>query len=191
MQIIGITGSIGSGKTTIANIISKLGYSVWNIDNWVKRLYHQKYFLLKIAKAFPNVFEEGVLNKRKLRNFVFNDKKELQKLEAIIHPIIKKEFKFNIHKSALDRDFIFFEQALLFEMGWDKYCNYIILADVAEAIAKERVIKRDNISGVDFDKINDIQIKNIDKMNMVDIIINTNQAKNLLRLNIIEVLENL
>ena len=89
MIVVGITGSIGCGKTYLANMISDLGYSVYNPDKWVGELYKNSDFLNIIKQNFPMTFENGIFNKRSLRNLVFNDKSQLQKLENIIHPFLK------------------------------------------------------------------------------------------------------
>ena len=93
MKIVGITGSIGCGKTYLANIIKKLGFSVYNPDFWVRDLYRKKDFLQVIAREFPQTFENGVFNKRKLRTLVFDDNKQLKKLESLIHPFLGKKLK--------------------------------------------------------------------------------------------------
>ncbi|MFI3242540.1 MAG: dephospho-CoA kinase [Alphaproteobacteria bacterium] len=191
MNLIGITGTIGSGKTTIADKLRSLGLVVFDIDGWVKRLYNRKNFLNIIKKEFPNTFKDGVFNKRELRNTVFNNKKELEKLEEIIHPILNTALKRKIKKISKFDDIFFIDTPLLFEMEWDKYCHHIILADVDYEVAKVRVMKRDNISAEDFEKIYDKQIKNIDKEHLADIIVNTDMPKNVLKAKLIKVLEKL
>ena len=79
----------------------------------------------------------------------------------------------------------------MFEKGWSKYCDVIILSDVDYETQKQRVMKRDNISAEDFDKINDIQIKNSDKKFLCDIVIDTNKKKNLLKAELIKLIENI
>lgn len=83
------------------------------------------------------------------------------------------------------------DAALLFEKGWDKYCDVIVLADVDYEIQKKRVMQRDSISAEDFDKINNIQLKNEDKKILSDIIVNTDQPLNQLKLEMIAIIEGL
>ena len=146
MEIIGITGSIGCGKTTIAGLIRSLGYVVYDADIWCRKLYYQADFLNVINHNFPIAFENGVFNKRKLRTHVFNDNKELKKLEKIIHPFLKKKFLKTVFRNSRKNNVMFVDVALLFEMGWNKYCTKIIVADVDYEIQKQRVMERDNIS---------------------------------------------
>ena len=79
--------------------------------------------------------------------------------------------------------------ALLFEMGWDKYCDYIVVADVDYETQKMRVMRRDNISAADFDKINRIQMDNAAKKVLADVIINTDKPINLLKVELLAMIE--
>ncbi len=189
MKLVGITGTIGSGKTTIANQLRSLGYVVFDADGWVKRFYNRKWFIEIIKKEFPQCVVDGVFNKRVLRNHVFNNIIELKKLEEIVHPLLNKQLKKYINKYAKSEDVFFIDTPLLFEMGWDIYCHHIILADVSYEIAKTRVMKRDNISAEDFDKIYNKQIKNVEKQEMSDIVVITDTTINVLRAKLIEVIK--
>ena len=191
MKLIGITGSIGCGKTTIADLIKKMGYIVFDADKWCRNLYNQKDFLDVIKQNFPHVFENGVFYKRKLRNYVFSNNKELKKLEAIIHPFLKKKLISVIKKNAKSDRLIFIEVALLFEMGCNKYCSSIIVADVDKKIQKQRVMDRDNITSEDFDKIVKVQLNNDYKKVLSDYVINTDKTLGLLKIELINLIERL
>ena len=191
MKLVGITGSIGCGKTTLAKIVKSLGYSVFDIDSWVRKIYYNKDFLINLNKSFPNSVIDGVADKRYLRNIVFSDKNKLKELENLIYPFLNKKIRYTISKYAKKNTVCFLDAALLFEKGWNKYCDVIILADVDYNIQKQRVMKRDNISAEDFDKINNIQIKNNDKKLLCDIVIDTNKRKNLLKVELIEIIKNI
>jgi dephospho-CoA kinase len=189
MKIVGITGSIGCGKTYLANIIKKLGFSVYNPDFWVRDLYQKKDFLQVIAREFPQTFENGVFNKRKLRTLVFDDNKQLKKLESLIHPFLGKKLKKIINKNARHEDVLFLDVALLLEFGWDKYCDYIIVADVDDDIQKQRVMKRDHISEADFNKIVAVQMDKNLKRAFADVVIDTNSKENHLKVLLIKFIE--
>ena len=188
MKIIGITGSIGCGKTYLANMIRDLGYGVYNPDKWVRGLYKNSQFLEVIKQNFPMTFENGVFNKRSLRNLVFSDKNQLEKLEKIVHPFLKKKIQSIIHKFSRKSDVIFFDAALLFEKNWDIYCDYVIVADVDEETQKQRVMKRDGISEDDFYKIIKVQIPQSEKCERADIVIDTGLAENINRAQILELI---
>ena len=189
MKIIAITGSVGTGKTTLAGLVKQLGYAVYDVDAWVARLYYQKDFINVIAGHFPSVIKAGRVDKRALRNIVFNDNKKLKLLESLIHPFLKQTLKKLIRKNRHSSELFFIDIALLFEMGWEKFCDYVILTDVDYEIQKQRVMKRDNVTAEDFEKINKIQIDNKKKALMVDEVINTDKPLNLLLVKLIYLIE--
>ena len=192
MKIIAITGSIGCGKTFLANIIRSLGYVVYDADKWVKYLYYRPAFLNVIKQNFPKVFDnDGSFNKRKLRNLVFNNTNELKRLEKIVHPFLKQKLLNIIHKNAEKDCVLFFDAALLIEMKWNIYCQTVILADVDKDIQKQRVMARDNISAEDFEKIVSVQMDNEQKKKFADVIINTDKSENLLKVELINIIEEL
>jgi dephospho-coA kinase len=189
MKLAAITGSIGCGKTTLSKIVRRLGYVVYDIDGWVRRLYYQKDFIKVIAAHFPEVMEGEKVNKRKLRNLVFGDNARLKVLESLIHPFLKQTLMNVRRRNARRADLFFMDVALLFEMGWDKYCDYIVVADVDYETQKMRVMRRDNISAADFDKINRIQMDNAAKKVLADVIIDTDKPINLLKVELLAMIE--
>lgn len=100
MKLVAITGSIGCGKTTLASMVRRLGYCVYDVDGWVRRLYFKKDFIRVIGKHFPQVIEDEKVNKRALRNIVFNDNARLKELEGLIHPFLRQYLKKVIHRQA-------------------------------------------------------------------------------------------
>lgn len=191
MKLVAITGSIGCGKTTLAKIVRKLGYAVYDIDGWVRQIYHNKEFLCALEKKFAGSVKNGAADKRVLRKIVFSDKQKLKQLEDLVFPFLNNKIKKLITKKAKDDCICFVDAALLFEKGWDKYCDVIILADVDYEIQKKRVMHRDGVSAEDFDKINNIQLKNDDKKVLSDIIIDTDKPLNLLKTEMIAVVKGL
>lgn len=192
MKIIAITGSIGCGKTFLANIIRSLGYVVYDADKWVKYLYYRPAFLNVIKQSFPKVFDnDGSFNKRKLRNLVFNNTNELKRLEKIVHPFLKQKLLNIIHKNAEKDCVLFFDAALLIEMKWNIYCQAVILADVDKNIKKQRVMARDNVSAEDFEKIVSVQMDNEQKKKFADVVINTDKSEALLKVELINIIEEL
>ena len=189
MKLIAITGSIGCGKTTIAKIIREQGYTVFDVDAWVRRMYFKKSFIAQVGELFPEVMENGAVNKRLLRNKVFNNKKELEKLESITHPFLIDYLKYTIRKNSKSENCFFIDVALLYELGLDKYCDLVVVADVDYEIRKQRVMKRDNVSAEGFEKIDNVQMKNEIKTQKADIVINTGKPLNLLKLDVITMID--
>lgn len=191
MKLIAITGSIGCGKTTIAKELRKLGFTVFDVDGWVRRLYFKHDFIATIVSHFPETAENGVFNKRCLRNLVFDDNQKLKILEGLIHPFLNNQLKEVIRKNAFRDDLFFLDVALLFEMGWDKYCDLVMVADVDSEIQKQRVMKRDNVSAEHFEKINSVQMSQAEKIALADVVIETDVPLNFLKVQLLSVIEGL
>ena len=191
MKIIGITGSIGCGKTTVAKIISNMGYDVFDADNEVRSIYKNSDFLFLLKRTFPKVFCGDILDKRMLRNLVFSNEKELLKLEDIIAPFLSDIFLKKISEVSKLKGFLFIDAALLFEKGWSKYCDIIICVDVDLETQKNRVMKRDNISEKEFFDIYNLQMKNEKKCELSDEVINTDCSTEKLELKVKELLNKL
>lgn len=181
MYLIGITGSIGSGKTTLANIVKELGYEVFDVDDWVRNIYKQSDFLDLLNKNFKGCVKNGVADKKYLRSIVFNDKEKLAKLESLIYPILDNMIKKEVMDKNKKDKVCFLDIALLFEKKWDKYCNFIILADADYELRKKRVMRRDNVDEKGFESIDKVQMSNEDKKNLVDVVINTDKPINVLK----------
>jgi dephospho-CoA kinase len=145
-KIIGLTGGIGSGKTTVANYFDKLGIPVYIADVEGKKITEFPQILETIKTVFGSaVFDEGKLNRKKLSQIVFNDSKKLQQLNAIIHPEVEKNFIQWVNNHS-NFPLVVKETALLFESGSYKKCDFVItvIAPLEERI--NRVIKRDAVT---------------------------------------------
>ena len=188
MKLVAITGSIGCGKTTISDILRSLGYLVYDIDKWVRYLYYRADFLAVIRKKFPEVFVGNVFDKKKLRELVFDNPAKLRELEALIHPFLTQKLR-RIIRKRVNKGIVFVDVALLFELKWDKFCYSVVLADTDYETQKQRVMRRDNISADDFDKINKQQMPREVKKMKADIIIDTGVGKNKLRRNVVELVK--
>jgi len=145
-KIIGLTGGIGSGKTTIANHFISLGIPVYIADDAGRKIMQSQEILDQIREQFgDSIFEENLLNRAKLAEIVFNNPEKLKQLNAIIHPAVKKDFKKwlgEYHEFPL----VIYEAAILFESGNYKNFDFIITVTAPLETRIERVIKRDNVS---------------------------------------------
>ena len=142
-KIIGLTGGIGSGKTTIANHFLSSGVPVYIADEEARKIMQSPEIIKAIEETFGNsVFENGVLSREKLAEIVFNDPEKLKQLNAIVHPAVKKHFNEWILKHK-DSPFIIYEAAILFESGSYKDCDLIITVTAPLESRIQRVMQRD------------------------------------------------
>jgi dephospho-CoA kinase len=145
-KIIGLTGGIGSGKSTIAGFFEEAGIPVYIADDEAKKIMNQPEVMQEIQSIFEdNVIENAQLNRKKIAQLVFSKPQKLEELNQIIHPKVKKHFLDWIEKHS-DSPFVIKEAAILFESGTYKDCDKIILVTAPEAIRIQRVINRDKVS---------------------------------------------
>ena len=146
MKIIGLTGGIGSGKTTVANHFIAVGIPVYIADDEARKIMQSPEILREIEKIFGSViFKNEVLNRQKLAEIVFSNSDKLKQLNAIIHPAVKKHFG-NWMLNYKNSPFVIYETAILFESGSYKDCNKIITVTAPLETRIERVIQRDKTS---------------------------------------------
>lgn len=143
-KIIGLTGGIGSGKTTVARLFQAEGIPVYIADEEAKKIMDLPDTVQKVSQIFGNsIVFDGKIDKKKLSEIVFKDPNQLKLLNGVIHPLVKKHFEDWLHKHS-SFPFVVKEAAILFESGSYKYCDIIISVVAAEEIRIQRVINRDN-----------------------------------------------
>ncbi|RUT71440.1 dephospho-CoA kinase [Flavobacterium cupreum] len=143
-KVIGLTGGIGSGKTTIANFFNELGVPVYIADDGARRVMQSENIISKIQTTFGDaVFENNVLNRSKLAEIVFKDKARLDQLNAIVHPAVKEDFEAWLLRHN-NYEYVIYEAAILFESGRYKECDLVITVTAPEEVRISRVLKRDN-----------------------------------------------
>ena len=143
MKIIGLTGGIGSGKTTVANFFKKLGVPVYIADVEAKKIMNTS---ASIKKALISWFGEksylnNELNRKFISSKVFKDKELLQKLNNIVHPEVDKHFK--VWVANQDQSYVIYEAAIIFENNAQSKFDYTILVTAPEDIKVKRVLNRD------------------------------------------------
>ena len=149
MKIVGLTGGIGSGKSTILQYIASLGYPVYIADDAGKKMMKSPEIIQQIVDALgDNVLTEGVLDTKKIGKIVFQSAEDLAALNAIIHPAVQKDFEAFV-KDHLSYPLIVKESAILFESGADQACDFTIVITAPEALRIARVMERDNVSKED------------------------------------------
>ncbi len=145
-KIIGLTGGIGSGKTTISNYFATFGIPVYIADDEAKKITNKPEIILKIKEVFGSeIFDLEILNRKKLASIVFDDSQKLQQLNKIIHPAVQKNYE-NWLESHNKSQFIVKESAILFETGGYKKCDFVITVVVPLEERIKRIMIRDKCS---------------------------------------------
>jgi dephospho-CoA kinase len=142
---IGLTGGIGSGKTTVAKIFELLGVPVYYADDASKRLYAtNKYLMTDLKKHFgEDIYIDEQLNRSKLAAIVFNDAAKLDLLNSLVHPLTIKDAEEWMQQQTTP--YIIKEAALLFEAGSASVLDYIIGVSTPQPLRIKRVIERDGV----------------------------------------------
>jgi dephospho-CoA kinase len=143
MKIIGLTGGIGSGKTTVANMFKDLGVPVYIADDEAKKLTNKsKVIKRKLVNLLgEEAFLDGLLNRKFVADIIFKDPELLKKVNSIIHPKVASHFKLWVKKQK--GSYCVKEAAILFENGGYKDCDLTILVTAPMDIRIERVLNRD------------------------------------------------
>jgi dephospho-CoA kinase len=176
-KVIGLTGGIGSGKTTISNYFAEMGVPVYIADNGARAVMQLDHVVKEVKNVFGETFfEHGVLNRAKLAEIVFNNKEKLAKLNAIVHPAVKNDFSawLLLHKNY---EYVIYEAAILFESRRYKECDYIITVTAPEEVRIDRVLKRDNTTRAQVLSRMQMQWKDEDRISKSNFIINNVNLK--------------
>jgi len=146
MKIIGLTGGIGSGKSTVLELFKILGVKTYSADESAKKLVNTDPNLIDLIKSSfgNNIYDKGLLNTRKLSKIVFEDTEKLKLLNSIIHPAVARDFK--LFLNSINEDYIVKEAAIIFETKSENNYDKIIFIQSPLEIRIERVTMRDNIS---------------------------------------------
>ena len=176
-MILGLTGGIASGKSTVSNIFKKYGIYIVDADKIAKELGNRKDVIDEIGEKISKtvIDKNGDVDRAKLKEIVFSDKSKLEILNKIYHPKIREEFK-KIKLNSSKNDIIIFDVPLLFETGMYTLCDKNILVYVNEDIQIERLIARDGITKELAKKIIDSQMSLDEKKSKSNILIENNDS---------------
>lgn len=146
MKIVGITGGIGSGKTTVAKMFAALGVPVYYADDEAKKLMNSSLIIRESLTSLlgEETYNEGILNRKFMANKIFNDKELLEKTNAIIHPQVAAHFHNWVGQQ--NYPYVLKEAAILFESGSFIDCDKVILVTAPEEIRIQRVMERDKVT---------------------------------------------
>lgn len=173
-MIIGITGSIACGKSTVSNYLKSKGYIVIDADKIGHEALDDDYVKEKLILAFGNeILEDNKINRQKLGELVFGSSSNLNVLNSIVHPEIRKKILEKIDKNN-DKELIFIDVALLFEAKFDDLVDKIIVVYVDENTQLTRLMKRNSISKKEALSRIVSQMSPIEKAKLGDYTVNNN-----------------
>lgn len=179
MIIIGLTGGIGMGKTTAANILRSFGFPTYSADRAVHDVLKKGgAAVAPVSKAFPETLRRGGIDRKRLADAVFGNPAKLRRLERIVHPLIRKA----------ERDFLavarkkgaraaILEIPLLFEIGAHKRCNVTFCVTAPAAVQKKRVMARKGMDEQKFRAIVARQMSNAQRRKCADYLVPTGASE--------------
>ncbi|MDW9379854.1 dephospho-CoA kinase [Chryseobacterium sp. JV558] len=174
-KIIGLTGGIGSGKTTVAHFIEEFGFPVYYSDDRAKAIVNESEDLkIKIKELLgeESYDENGLYDRKFVASKVFNNNDLLHQLNEIIHPAVRIDFENWIKKQS--KYLVFKETALLFELKLNRQCYKSLLVTAEDNIRTKRVMDRDNKTYREVEAVMEKQMPERDKIKMADCIIYNN-----------------
>jgi len=174
MKIVGLTGGIGSGKTTVAEMFSDLGIPVYNSDIEAKKLTNtsEAIRLQLISLLGEETYTDGILNRKFMAGKIFNDRELLLKVNAIIHPKVADHFKKWV--AAQNSAYVIKEAAILFESGFDAQCDFVVLVTASKEERIRRVMVRDQVSLQEVEARMKNQWSDLEKIKLADFVIHNN-----------------
>lgn len=159
---LGLTGSIGMGKSSTASIFADFGCAIWDADAAVHRLYGQGgAAVLPMLQEFSEAVQDNTVSRMALKNIILRDKTVLTRLEKIVHPLVRQDRE--AFSSTAEADILVFDIPLLFETGSDLDMDATACVFVSEAIQKQRVLARGTMTEEELDQILARQMPNQDK----------------------------
>lgn len=188
MVKVGLTGGIGSGKTTVSNFLLDYGIPVYNSDSKGKTLMNANLELKNnIVSIFgERVYDNGILNTNLLSNIVFNDSTKIEQLNNLVHPKVAQDFNQWVGKNN-NKPILVKEAAILIESGAYLNMDKIILVVSEKSTRINRVSKRDNFDLESIEKRINLQLKDNEKIKYADYIIENNYSLEHLKLEVLKV----
>ena len=175
MLLVGVTGSIGMGKSTVAQMFKEHGYGVYNADDTVHYIYeNDEEVIEKVERQFPGSTKDGVVNRLVLRDILNKDPDKFRDLEQIVHPVTRKYQIIYIKKLIEEGKMgCVLDIPLLFETGGEKYVDVSVVVIASEATQQSRVVLERKVPVEIFNAIKDQQMPDRDKLKKADYIIST------------------
>jgi len=175
MIVLGLTGSIGMGKSTAAGFFAEEGVPVYDADEAVHRLYAGA-AAPAIEAAFPGSTVDGAVDRARLAPQVIGDPAALRRLEAIIHPLVRREQeRFLAAAEAAGAPVVVLNIPLLFETGGDQRCDAVVVVSAPADMQRERVLTRPGVSAEKFESLLAQQMPDADKRRRADFVVDSSK----------------
>jgi len=189
MIILGLTGSIGMGKSTTAKLFAEAGVPVYDADATVHRLYEGE-AVPAIEAAFPGTTADGKVDRARLSAQVVHDPAAMKRLEAIVHPMLgASRQKFLEEAERSGAPVVVVDVPLLFETGGERRVDAVVVVTTTPEIQRRRILARDNMTGKKLDAIQARQLPDADKRKRADFVVDTSHGLDPVRARIRDILD--
>ena len=173
--VLGLTGSIGMGKSATADLFRRLGVPVHDADATVHRLYRGR-AAPPIEKAFPGTVTEGAVDRARLGAAVLDSQERMQQLEAIVHPLVREEEESFLKRLAALAPVAVLDIPLLFETGGETRCDAVLVVTAPAAVQRDRVLARPGMTEAKFHAILARQMRDEDKRTRAHFLVDTSRG---------------
>ena len=189
MIILGLTGSIGMGKSTTAKLFEEAGVPVYDADAAVHKIYEGE-AAPAIEAAFPGTTADGKVDRNKLSTQVVHDPAAMKRLEQIVHPMLgasRQKFLHDAEQSGAPVAVV--DVPLLFETGGEKHVDAVVVVTTTPEIQRQRILSRDNMTGEKLDAILARQLPDAEKRKRADFVVDTSHGLDPVRVRIRDILD--
>lgn len=173
--VLGLTGSIGMGKSATADLFRRLGVPVHDADATVHRLYRGR-AAAPIEKEFPGTVGDGIVDRTKLGAAVFNDSERMKRLEAIVHPLVREEEDNFLKRISALAPVAVLDIPLLFETGGERRCDAVLVVTAPSSVQRDRVLARPGMTEEKFSAILAKQMRDEDKRARAHFLVDTGRG---------------
>jgi dephospho-CoA kinase len=188
MFVLGLTGSLGMGKSTTAGFFAELGVPVHDADATVHRLYKAE-AVSPIEAAFPGTAVNGEVDREKLAKRVLDDPAAIKKLEGIVHPLVRAaEERFLTEVERKNARVAVLDIPLLFETGSDRRCDAVVVVSAPKDVQRARIFERPGMTAQKFATIAANQMPDAEKRKRADFVVDTSKGFDAARVQVREIL---
>jgi len=178
MIVVGLTGSIAMGKSETARMFRRLGYPVFDADAVVHQLYSRGGRAVEpLSKAFPAALDNGAIDRQHLAAQVVGDAEAMKKLEAIVHPLVRKRQTVFLRKARqAGHQLVVLDIPLLFESGRKGEVDKVVVVSAPAALQRARALERPGMTDQKFEAIMSRQVPDAEKRRLADFVIDTSHS---------------